>query len=174
MAQDEQGAKLIVKRDLGIFAEHYQVHMFDSALVPEVSIYWDDNSREGMLFVTDEFIGIGTARHLEVPVTVEVYSEEPQGEDYEEWDHVTECSIEVPSGKLLFTGPSEDFQPAEEVELLGPGTYGVRVFYGSLAEIDEEGFEGEDSYRVVLWKSEHHLAPAVVKRWGGTVTYFYQ
>jgi hypothetical protein len=148
-----------------MFAEHYQFYLFDSAADPgEVSIYWDEESKEQMFLVTDEILGIGTVRHLDVPVELEIYASQPVEEPLEDFDQVAECSLQVPSGAIKISGATEDVYEAKRVEL-APGTYGVRVYWGALTDVDEEGFEGEDFYKVSMWPTDEPPAYAVLKQW---------
>jgi hypothetical protein len=159
--------------ELMMFAEHYQFYVYDSSADPgELSIYWDDESRENMLMVTDNLLGIGTVRHLDVPVICELYDEEPKGEPLDEFDHVLRCSLEIPSGRLVISGATEDIYEAHKVEV-EPGKYGVRIYYGALDDVDDEGFEGEDFYKIALWHTDRPLVYEVLKQWTETPKFLY-
>jgi hypothetical protein len=159
--------------DMTMFAEHYQFYLFDESADPgEQTIYWDEDSRNAMMLVTDKLIGVGTVRHLDVPIRVDIYPEEPAEENLDIWDHVTECSIEIPTGKLVISGPTEDYYAAQKLEV-EPGVYAVRLCYGSLAEVDAEGFEGDDFYRIALWKSDSPPPPRILKQWDERFKYMY-
>ena len=79
----------------------------------------------------------------------------------EEWDHVVEASLDLPTGQLevheCTGGAVADFQ-------VRPGWYRVRAMQGGLTLIDGNGLDGEDYYKVVLWPA----APGdivVIKQW---------
>jgi hypothetical protein len=151
--------------ELMMFAEHYQFYMYDSEADPgELSVYWDEQSRDNMLMVSDRILGIGTVRHLDVPVMLEIYDEEPKGEPLDEYDHVARCSMKIPSGKVVIAGATEDIYQAQKFDV-APGAYGVRVYYGALAEVDEEGFEGEDFYKIAIWPTDKPPRFEVMKQW---------
>jgi hypothetical protein len=61
---------------------------------------------------------------------------------------VAEASLELPSGNLEIhecTGGSID------QITVAPGSYRVRAYFGALSELSEDGLEGNDHYRLVLW-----------------------
>jgi hypothetical protein len=67
-------------------------------------------------------------RNMDVPIAVEV-NDQPPCTDLDQWDHVTEASLDLPSGRLEIhecTGGSIDILP------VAPGSYRVRVYYGGL------------------------------------------
>jgi hypothetical protein len=153
--------------EMTMFAEHYQFYAYDSGADPgELSIYWDDVSKEDMVLITDHILGIATVRHLDVPVQVELYPKEPSDEALDEYDQVVQCSIKLPSGKLVVSGATEDMYAAQKFDV-SPGTYGVRIYYGALEDVDSEGFEGEDFYKLSLWPVEEPPEATVIKLWDG-------
>lgn len=56
-----------------------------------------------MLAVAPGVIGVGTVRNMDVPVELEVLYSQPD-DNLEEWDHVTEASLDVPSGRIIIAG----------------------------------------------------------------------
>ena len=87
---------------------------------------------------------------MTVPVVVEVHDSEPS-HDLAEWDHVTECSIDVPSGRLAILGCTDYLPDAARIQIPA-GCYRVRVLHGGLGTLSEDGLEGDDHYKVVLWR----------------------
>ena len=90
---------------------------------------------------------IQPARNMAVPVEVEV-SDAPPALELEGWDHVAEASLELPSGRLEIhecTGGSIDVLPVR------PGTYRARACFGGLDTLSDDGLDGDDRYRIVLW-----------------------
>lgn len=94
------------------------------------------------------------------PVTVEVLEAVPDS-DLDSWDHVPECSIEVPSGRIVIAGCTDYFPEAARNDVK-PGTYHARISYGSLNTLSEDGLDGDDRYRVQLWRSTA-IEPGVLK-----------
>jgi hypothetical protein len=88
---------------------------------------------------------------MNVPVVVEITDSEPDA-DLSAWDHVNECSVEVSSGRVVIAGCTDYFPDAARIELV-PGSYRARLYYGSLRSLSEDGLDGDDHYRVVLWRA---------------------
>ncbi|HEX4226376.1 MAG TPA: hypothetical protein VHZ97_28700 [Pseudonocardiaceae bacterium] len=110
------------------------------------------------------FVAIGTVRRMDVPVTVEVSTEAPQ-DQLTAWDHVTEAGIRTETGTLrLAWGTSEpDDEPRIDV---APGSYRVLVYSSGFDTLSEDGLDGDDRYRLVLWPAEPE-SPRVVHRYPG-------
>jgi hypothetical protein len=90
---------------------------------------------------------IQPARNMTVAVDVEVTDVSPTLAP-DNWDHIAEASIELPSGRLEIhecTGGSIDVLP------VSPGAYRVRAYFGGLDTLSDDGLDGDDRYRIVLW-----------------------
>lgn len=159
----QQGTQEPRVYEFTLFAELHQFYIQDADVEEDIPAYWDANSRDALLMVGDRIIGVGTARELDVPVTVSIIAKEPEDEDLSQWDHVTECSLNLPSGKLVVTSPTETIYEANKIDVT-PGNYAVRVYHADLDDVDHEGFEGGDFYRVVLWPSPP-VEPRVLKQY---------
>ncbi len=115
-----------------------------------------------MVAVIDGVIGVITRRNTDVPVVVEV-NEAETFESYQEWEQVTDCSINIVSGQLIVAGATDDLANGARIKVK-PGTYRVRIFYGGLDSVSANGLDGEDRYKIVLWPGS--LAKVmVVKQW---------
>jgi hypothetical protein len=97
---------------------------------------------------------------MTVPVDVEVRESAPE-HMLSSWDHVVECSMDVTSGRIVIAGCTDYFPDAARVAVQ-PGHYRVRVFYGKLDALSEDGLDGEDNYTVVLWPGQP-IEPVVLK-----------
>ena len=75
---------------------------------------------------------------------VEVHEAEPPVE-LAEWDRVTECGIDVPTGRVVVAGCTDYFHDAVRIEV-EPGHYRARVCASGL-----EAGEAEDRYLIQLW-----------------------
>lgn len=167
MTIESAAAKPENSYEFTMFAEHYQFYVHDQSTDPgAVSIFWPEASQEQMLLVGDRLLGVATVRNLEVPVLLDLFKERPDSEDLEEFDHVVETSLSIPSGALVISGATEDFCEPKRLAVQ-PGLYGVRICSGGLDELDEEGFEGEDFYRIAIWPSDKALPDSIVKEWTG-------
>jgi hypothetical protein len=95
------------------------------------------------------------------PMRVEV-SDAPPQLDADEWDHVVEVPLPVPSGTLCFQA-SGGGDPIETQ--IPAGTYRARLSErGLVAGVGE--IEGHESYRLQLWPAEE-TDPVLVKYWPG-------
>lgn len=148
--------------DLVVYPEYFQFYLQDSKEELDVAEEWQD-AEETFVVATGRVLGVRTARDQDSCVTIQVSDHEPD-EDLDEWDHVVDCSIAVPSGTLIVSGPTEDLFHAQRIEVM-PGVYCARVYFGMLAEVDHEGFEGDDFYKITLWPGVEHKAIKVRKSW---------
>jgi len=149
--------------DYTIFADYFQFYLQDEEVEGDLSDAWTEEAFNNLLAVVPGTIGVGTVRNMNVPVTVEILESEPL-EELDKWDHVNECDIEINSGRLVIAGCTDYFPEAERIEV-EPGSYRARIYYGDLDALSEDGLDGDDHYRIVLWKSEPK-GVRVVKRRG--------
>jgi hypothetical protein len=105
---------------------------------------------------------VSPVRNMTVPVEVEVHASEPELR-LDLWDHIAECSLELPSGQLELhecTGGSCG------VLSVPPGSYRVRAYFSGLDSLSDDGLSGEDRYLVALWPGAS--GPLCVhKQWQG-------
>lgn len=135
-----------------LFADYFQFYLQDEQAEGDLSNSWTPEAVKILLALAPGTIGVGTVRNMDVPVTVEVQQTTPREEDFSIWDQVNECSIDVPSGTLVIAGCTDYFPEAARI-LLAPGHYGARIYYGQLADLSDDGLEGNDYYKIVLWPS---------------------
>jgi hypothetical protein len=147
-----------------LFADYFQFYVQDESVEGDLSDSWTKEAIQRLLALAPGTIGVGTVRNMEVPVTVQVRKSEPK-EDVASWDQVTECSIDVPSGRLVVAGCTDYFPDAARIDL-APGCYRARVYYGDLDTLSEDGLEGDDHYKVVLWPAPPGEV-RVLKNWRG-------
>jgi hypothetical protein len=114
-----------------------------------------------LLAIAPGTIGVGTVRNMDVPVLSEIHDQEPK-DDFCEWDHVVEASLDVRSGRIAIAGCTDYFPDAARIEV-PPGEHRARVSYGALDTLSEDGLSGGDRYRVQLWLGPP-IAPRVVKQ----------
>lgn len=145
--------------DTEIFASHMQFYVADADGEQRTDLVWDGGGLERHLGAAEGVIAVGTVGYCDVPVTVEVWGEQPPL-DLDGWDHVVEASLDVSSGRVALGGVEG---PAELAPLVvARGTYRVRSSAAGLADADE--FDGGDRYRIQLWPAEA-AQPEVVKWW---------
>ncbi len=151
-----------MKQKFALFADYHQFYFQDEQSSGN-SLEWTEQAVSDMLAVAPGVIRVGTARNMDVPVEVEVLGSKPN-ENFDDWDQVTEFSLEVPSGRIVIAGCTDYFPDAARLTVQ-PGTYKGRVYYGALDSVDELHLEGNDHYRVVLWLDTDTAKPKVLKRY---------
>lgn len=147
--------------ELTLFADYFQFYLQDELAQESLADSWTDDATNRLLAVASGSIGVGTVRNMDVPVTIEVLDVEP-ALDSEKWDHITQCSIDIPSGKLVIAGCTDYFPDAKRIHV-SPGTYVARIPYGALNTLSEDRLDGSDHYRVQLWPG-HSALPRVLKQ----------
>jgi hypothetical protein len=135
---------------LEITTDYRQFVLKDEESKNDFADLWDKESIANMMAVRPDVIGVRTRRVTSVPVTVEVLEEPLTLDNTVAWDHVNECTIQLPSGKLVVMGVTDYFPSAKRI-VVAPGKYGVRIFYGNLDSVSYDAIDGEDFYRVELW-----------------------
>jgi hypothetical protein len=81
--------------------------------------------------------------------------------DLSAWDHVAECSLSVPTGRIVIAGCTDFFPDAARIEI-DAGDYRARVSCAGLESVSDDGLDGKDHYRVQLWK-DSTIEPRVLK-----------
>jgi hypothetical protein len=135
-----------------LFADYFQFYLQDESAKGDLSDSWTQEAVDRLLAVAPGAIGVGTVRNTNVPVIVEVDNGEPASDDTNAWDQVNECSVEIRSGRIVVAGCTDYFPDAARVDVK-PGWHRVRIYYGDLASLSENGLEGRDHYKVVLWNA---------------------
>ncbi|WP_375780630.1 hypothetical protein ACE103_18670 [Bradyrhizobium sp. ma5] len=143
--------------DLSLFADYFQFYIQDESATGDLSEAWTPEATDRLLAIVPGMVGISTVRNMHVPVSVQVLEREPD-HDSSDWDHVVEASLDVASGRIVIAGCTDYFPDAMRIET-EPGTYRVRVSYGALDTLSEDGLEGDDHYRLQLWP-----APSIAVR----------
>ncbi len=152
---------LLEKYEFELFADYNQFYLQDEKADGDLSDSWTEKANEMLLAITNGTIGVGTVRNMDVPVTVEIHDTEPT-ENLELWDQVNECSIEIPSGRIVIAGCTDYFPEASRIEV-EPATYQARIYYGDLNILSEDELEGNDNYKIALWCGEV-IKPKIIKQ----------
>lgn len=144
-----------------LLADYFQFYLQDEVADGDLSDSWTPEAVARMLAVAPGAVGVGTARNMRVPVSIEIHEREPLL-DAGSWDHVAECSLVTRAGRVVIAGCSDYFPDAARVDV-APGTYCVRVSYGALKSVSEDGLDGLDHYTLQLWKAPP-IEPRVLKQ----------
>lgn len=150
--------------DLELFADYFQFYLQDETADANLGDAWDEAATQRMFAMTTGMVGIGTARNMNVAVTLEFLDAEPPC-NLTDFDHVVEGSLAVTTGPLVVAGCTDYFPDAERFPL-EPGTYRVRLSSSGLDSLSADGLDGNDHYLVQLWRGPL-VEPTVLKQ--GTV-----
>ena len=95
-------------------------------------------------------LGITVGKYAEIDVEVNVLESQNNERNFDEFEHIVEASIDVPSGVLQIKDCT-GFNLELELNLT-PGTYAVRSYSAKLSSIS--GDVGDDFYVIEIWASE--------------------
>ena len=152
---------LISKHEFQIFADYHQFYLEDENAPHNVIDVWDDEAHKRMLGIEEGLAAVATARNMIVPVAVEIHDAEPILE-VENFSRVSECSLKVVSNNLVILGCTDYLPEAARIKI-EPHIYRVRVRYGNLESISENGLNGEDFYILQLWKDSEIRRASTIK-----------
>jgi hypothetical protein len=156
-------AQQVLHEELEVFADYNSFELTDEQAETDAfeSDGWIDDLVRDQIAAAPGAVGIGTARRMSVPVTVDVLTGPPDI-SVEDVDQVTEASLTT-SGTLVVG--KLGYEPTTRFAVV-PGTYRVRVYTRGVETLSENGLDGDDSYHLVLWPGEPG-EPAVLKRYPG-------
>jgi hypothetical protein len=130
-----------------LFADYHQFYILDAGVKPAAPSDYTNEDVRRMIKVKPNVVVICPRRNMTVDVELDVFPGDPKF-DESRWDHIAECSLELPTGRLQVDqwsgGPVLNLSVA-------PGCYRVRALYSGLDTISEDGLDGSDKYTVVLW-----------------------
>lgn len=130
-----------------VFADYHQFYLWDQGASPDAPTDYTDLDCTRRVKAAPFIVVIQPERNMTVSVEIEIAKEAPVLLP-EKWDHVAEVSLDLPSGQLEIhecTGGSID------ILSIPPDIYRVRVYFGGLNSLSDDGFDGGDHYRIVLW-----------------------
>jgi hypothetical protein len=159
-----------VTHELSFVYDYGQVYLYDAAAAGSADFLaaLDDSTRTHMT------VGVAGALvdllmplqwNFAAPLVFEIADNEPEL-DLDEWDHVVEFGLQLPSGRLLLEGSGG----SGELEIdVSPGAYRAR-WSGRDFPPPGEYVPAEsslESYRLELWAAGGDEPPREVKRWPG-------
>jgi hypothetical protein len=147
-----------------LFADYNQFYVWDAGANPDAPTDYTDDDVRRRVKAAPHVVVIQPMRNMTVPVELEVCAVDP-GYEASRWDHIAECSLFLPTGKLQV----HECTGGAVLDLaVPPGSYRLRAHFGGLGLLSEDGLEGEDHYLVVLWPQAE--APLrILKQWEGDV-----
>lgn len=125
--------------------------------------FWTDQAFADKLAVEKNILGISIANEEgKVKCLLEILDSKSLTNDFSNFDHVVEASIEIKSGVLqVIDCPSSEIEMETKIE---NGEYRVRVYSINLESAYNENTK--DSYKVEMWK-EGYAERIVLKRYLG-------
>lgn len=138
---------------LRLFADYRQFYVQDERAPGDLSEAWTAQATDDRIAVAPGVFGVGTESADDVDVWIEPVPAAPT-DDAGSWDHVTECSVDAPSGIIVVAGCTDYFPDARRISVPA-GTLRARVSHQ---------LTGKEAYRVQLWP-DSSCAPVVLKRW---------
>jgi hypothetical protein len=97
-----------------LFADYHQLYLCDAVKPPQLPEEWPEGHLRQRVNLADRALVVSTARNVEVPLKVELHKARPTA-DLAQVDHAVECSLRVPSGKLIIAGLTDDIKTATQV-----------------------------------------------------------
>ncbi len=145
-----------------LFADYHQFYLWDPGAEPRAPEDYTDEDVRRLVKVGPNVVVIQPVRNMTVAVELELCDRDP-GFNASQWDHIAECGLDLPTGKLQVHectgGPVLDLD-------VTPGSYRLRALFGGLGTISENGLDGKDFYAISLWPEA--TAPLrIVKQWEG-------
>lgn len=149
--------------EYNLFADYHQFYLLDDEVQPRIPEDVTTEDCRLRIKVAPYILVVYTARNMEVPVTIETCDVEPST-DMSAWDHVAECSLEIPSGRIVIAGCTDYLPDCARLQV-APGSYRARVQFGALGTLSADGLNGDDHYRISLWPAPAE-ALQIVKQYG--------
>jgi hypothetical protein len=159
-----------VRRELSIVYDYGQVYLYDAAAADSVDFLaaLDDSARTGLT------VGVAGALvdlllplqwNFSAPLELETVDAEPVA-DVDDWEHVVEFALQLPTGRLVLEGSGGSGQREIEVP---PGAYRARWSGRGFPPAGEyvPGESSPDGYRLQLWTAPAEAPPRELKRWSG-------
>ncbi len=138
-----------IKKRYEIFADYHQFYLMDAEENPFAPEEWTDEDVQRRIKAEKFIVVIQPERNMSVPVDLEILDSEPD-EDFKNWNHIAEASLDLPSGKLQI---EECLGETKDILILQSGSYKIRAFYGNLDKLNFDGLEGDDHYKIVMWQA---------------------
>ena len=146
------GTKKMKRYKLSIFADYYQFYLQDAKSDGDLDNSWSGEALDRWFVEEQKILGIRTARNTNVPVVIEIHECKPEKEK-NDWIILGDSELKLPSGVLIVAGWADPFEDAFRLQV-DPGDYRCRIAHAGIDTISNGGLEGEDSYRVQMWKEK--------------------
>jgi hypothetical protein len=128
-------------------AAYHQFYLGDEGAGTEAPVDWTNEDVDRHMKTAESVVVVCPVVEDTVPVEIEVHENEPPY-DADEWDHIVESSLQLPSGRLVI---EEWPNRAVARFAVTSGCYRVRAFFGNLRSALSDEEPSQDFYKVVLW-----------------------
>lgn len=146
---------------LDFYTSYRQFYLFDKGIegATDSPRFWSKAALDSGLALEKGVIGVGIAAYGQVRLTIEVFDNEPFISNFDDWDRIMEGSIKINTGYLqILDCPNSEVQLELKLE---KNTYRVRVYGANFASV--VGDEGNDFYRIELWKAPYQKRSVLKK-----------
>ena len=123
--------------------------LFDDDVQAADPVVWELLPEDQLFVVGDRIVSVRARHDASVRVLVDVRESAPEANEPNQL-LVGECSLDVPSGRIVIAG-SQDYYPDAARIPVRPALYRVRIYAGSLDTVYGGLRKTQDHYRVVLW-----------------------
>lgn len=149
---------------LELFADYFQFYLQDEKASGDIRDIWTQEAVDNLLALTEGVIAVGTARNMDVPVTIKIYENEPNlfADNQNEIGQINECDLNIISGNMVVSGCTDYFPDAKRIGV-PKGLYRTRIYYRNLDKLSEDGLDGEDFYELHLWPTDKKEGMKVIK-----------
>jgi hypothetical protein len=136
----------VVEREFEVFADFHQFLIGDPS-ADWGDLRWSPQAVDEMFVQGDGYVAVGTARNMPVPVTVRLVGalQAVSGG----WDRVREGTLRVTSGEVVVMGVTDNGASGGRLAVPS-GAYRLRVLYGNLNSLSDDGLSGDDDYVIEL------------------------
>ena len=134
-----------------VSAEFFQFLIKD--VWAEGDLSWDERTLIELFTLAPGTIGIGTNCEGLVSVEVQLWSSDTEF-DAQPWDHVVECGIEVPSGRIALAGCCDILAEDAFSFTVTPGSCRARICFSSQYACGDSDPTCTGHYMIMLWPSQ--------------------
>lgn len=138
-----------IKKHYEIFADYHQFYLMDAEKNPCMPDEYTNKDIQRRIKAGKNIVVIHLEINTTVPVDLEILDSAPS-ESFENWSHIVEASLDLPSGKLQI---EECCGETKDILVLPSGSYRIRAFYGDFDKLNFNGLEGNDHYKIVMWEA---------------------
>ncbi|WP_438967279.1 hypothetical protein [Flavobacterium sp.] len=155
----------MMNHELSIFTQYGQFYIADKYAELEHDTsnpnFWNDEAFNDRLAIDNGILGVSIQNDEALAnIEIEILESKVTEDDFSNFDHVVEGSLEIKSGKLQIQDcPNSTVELEIDVE---PSWYRIRISSLNFEKAYQE--DPEDKYIIKIWK-ENHSERKVFKRW---------